>query len=382
MSDPDRWSDSRLVEKSTTEKLSPSGRYRLVIRSYDQGSGCWRYTRGTVYRVSDGELVCDIKRNYSTFHHSIVTKNGEEWLITGRKYMGQTLVNLDTAQEYESNEGGFCWSSHTLSPDGNTLIVDGCFWAAPYEIKLFDFTDPSKGWEEVPITTLAEYEKHGDDPETVAWHPLPSDDLEPEFDEQGRLIAFESVDFFIPTAQREHDMSDEQIEAVGEEAYEDKANWRREVDVRSVLERRGRVFVIVEKWMSERRKEDRRRQAEWQKEDTARKLAWQASDPLWAELKARLENDPDLSLGDCWWVHPSQNDREKGEKNPAFFYPYVNSRNPVEKRRAQLKWGVLEGPLSAELWVYAKGSSSEIFERSSEGIQRAIETVRKHLKAS
>jgi hypothetical protein len=35
------------------EVLSPSGRYRLVIRSYRTAPGRWNYTRGTVTRVVD-----------------------------------------------------------------------------------------------------------------------------------------------------------------------------------------------------------------------------------------------------------------------------------------------------------------------------------------
>lgn len=83
------------------EIRSTSGRYRLVIRSYRTRPGCWNYTRGTVVRLSDGAEVCDIKRNYSVFHHSFIEKDGREFLITGRSYMSQTIVDLDRGIEYE-----------------------------------------------------------------------------------------------------------------------------------------------------------------------------------------------------------------------------------------------------------------------------------------
>lgn len=380
MPDPDRWSEERLDPKATTEEMSPSGKYRLVTRYYNQGKGYWSYSRGTVYRGD--ELVCDVKRNYSTFHHNFVTKNGQEWLITGRKYMGQTIVNLDTATEYENNDGSFCWSSARLSPDENMLVVEGCHWACPYEVKLFDFTDPSKGWEELPITTLEEYVKHGDDPEKVERKSISADETDPEFDEQGRIVTLDTAGIFIPTGQREDDMSDEDTDKFDESVYDDEANWRREADVRTVLERRGRVVLIAEQWLSERRKEANRKRAEWTAMDNARKKEWQANDPLWAELHRLLENDPDLRVGSYWWVHPSRNDIDGGEKNPAFFYPYIDAKDPNIDRRAQLKWGVIEGSLSAELWLRGRGSSSEKFERSPDGVQRAIEAVRQHLKGS
>ena len=63
------------------EALTPSGRFKLLRRYYSTKKGCWNYSRGTVYDLKDNE-ICDVKRNYSTFHHSFVNKNGHEWLIT------------------------------------------------------------------------------------------------------------------------------------------------------------------------------------------------------------------------------------------------------------------------------------------------------------
>jgi len=132
--------------RNTTEVLSPSKRYKLVITDYFTKEGCWNYTRGQVYRVSDNGLIADIKRNYSGFDHSFQTKDSQEYLITGRSYMGQTIVNLDEGWEvstpgpYEGTE--FCWIMHYLSQDGTTLAVEGCYWACSYEIAFFDFTDP------------------------------------------------------------------------------------------------------------------------------------------------------------------------------------------------------------------------------------------------
>jgi hypothetical protein len=37
---------------------------------------------------------------------------------------------------------GFCWAAHYPSPCGRWLFVDGCVWAAPYELVLFDFGAP------------------------------------------------------------------------------------------------------------------------------------------------------------------------------------------------------------------------------------------------
>lgn len=167
---------------------SPSGRFKLLIRYYDTKKGCWMFSRGTIYRKSDGVEVCDIKRNYGVFNHSFVEKDGQEWLITGRSYMSQTIINLDTGQEYEPkgdqfDSMAFCWSSHKLSPDGNILVVEGCHWAAPYEFRFFDFSDPSKGWKELEM-----------DKESY----IPADHKWPEWLDNNTVICYESEEFYLP----------------------------------------------------------------------------------------------------------------------------------------------------------------------------------------
>ena len=57
-------------EDKSLEKIvtSPSGKYKLTIKSYKTSNGernTWGYTRGIINRTSDGKLICDIKRNYS-----------------------------------------------------------------------------------------------------------------------------------------------------------------------------------------------------------------------------------------------------------------------------------------------------------------------------
>ncbi len=148
--------DDANLQGEPSQVTSPSGRYRLTIRTYRTGPHTWSYARGTVVRIADGTQVCDIKRNLGEFHHSFVTKDACEYLITGRSYMSQTIVNLDHAVETEPvadhyDGAAFCWAACYLSPNGNTLAVDGCIWACPYEVRFFDFSDPTRGWPALPI---------------------------------------------------------------------------------------------------------------------------------------------------------------------------------------------------------------------------------------
>jgi hypothetical protein len=144
----DFYKDENEQEKYRRESTSPSGTYKLVIRMYGTREGCWNYTRGTVYK--DDQEIADVQRNYSQFPFSWIEghKNGHDYLVCGEDYQGQTVVELDTGKRVdylppEAEKGhGFCWAGHEPSPDGTLLGVAGCYWACPYEARVYDFTDP------------------------------------------------------------------------------------------------------------------------------------------------------------------------------------------------------------------------------------------------
>jgi hypothetical protein len=37
---------------------------------------------------------------------------------------------------------GFCWSKAVSSPDSSLLAVDGCYWSSPFEISVYEFSNP------------------------------------------------------------------------------------------------------------------------------------------------------------------------------------------------------------------------------------------------
>ena len=372
--------DKNELKGKRKEELSPSGRFKLDIRYYKTRAGAWDYSRGIVKRMSDGAEICDIKRNYSTFHHSFVTKADQEWLITGRSYMSQTIVNLDTGEEFEPKgthfDGyGFCWAQHYLSPDGNTLVVNGCHWACPYEFKFFDFSDPSKGWPELPLVKREEFEKYKDNLEDAEHTYIYQDEEEPKFNDDGTITAYETTSVFIPNGKREDDISEEECDAIGDEAYDDEFNWRREVEVIYTLRRVGDVLVIEDVWQSIWKQEQTRKREEWEAQDKAQKLEWMSTDPIYIALEKLLQNDPDLEFGDLWWCGSSVKARKEGEKNTWFFYPYIRSKH--EKKSAQLRWGTVEGPIDVEL---RHGRRAQTFDRSEIGLKQAIEAIREGLR--
>jgi hypothetical protein len=152
---------ANLIAESQREDSSPLGQFRLTIARYHSKPGAWNVSRGVVTRVGDGAVIADIKRNYGAFWHAWVSHpDGNEYLLCGENYQGYTLINLtqETIVSYlppEARKGfGFCWAAVYPSPGGRTLAVDGCVWAAPYELRLYDFTDPMV----LPFPELARFE--------------------------------------------------------------------------------------------------------------------------------------------------------------------------------------------------------------------------------
>jgi hypothetical protein len=139
------------------EHQSPSGRYRLVVTPYDTGKGYIGYTQGCVFEGD--RLIAEIRRNYSAFPFAWVESHavtGGDYLIGGEDYQGQSVVDLRSGEvrhslPEEAHDGvGFCWAQIHPSPSGRLLAVDGCYWACPYEVVFYDFSDPmNMPWIEI-----------------------------------------------------------------------------------------------------------------------------------------------------------------------------------------------------------------------------------------
>lgn len=148
-------------------KVIKAGDYTLTIDAFSTTKGGWAYTRGI---VSKGDIIiAEIYRNYSSFWHSFTLEHpdGHDYLLCGENYQGQTIIQLDTGKRKDylenlANVGiGFCWAGADVSPDKTKLLVDGCYWAAPYEWVVYDFSSPMN----LPYKQLARddlIDKHGE----------------------------------------------------------------------------------------------------------------------------------------------------------------------------------------------------------------------------
>lgn len=364
------FTDDRLVDRPPTLHPSPSGRFRLEVRAYTTREGCWCYSRGTVIRVADGAVVADIRRNHSTFHHSFVIKDGREFLVAGRSYMGQTLVDLERAQEwndpkhpdgYDGTE--FCWTASMPSPDGRTLLVDGCHWACPYEYRFYDLTDPARGWPALPI--------RGVEGEEGGW--LPADDgRPPEVRDDGTIVCFETVRWFLPLQRASDEIGREERATIDDAQWEDPASWETVVDRRVVLVREPDHMRITEDWRRDDRLRRDREQAERDAVESAMHDEWIRRSTTLASLRTALAAH---YLGSSLWISTPVG--ENAGKPGSFTLHVETGRAGVT---ASVTFGVDEGPLALSLGGPGAARSSLELVRDEAGTREAAAAIKRWLE--
>jgi hypothetical protein len=277
--------------------------------------------------------------------------------------MGQTIVNLDTGEEYNDSQwkngkyqgSEFCWAAHYLSPDGNTLAVDGCHWACPYEIKFYDFTDPSKGWPELELE--GDYVDTGGEKES-GWN------------EDGTFSAFRSTRVYKPLGKREWEIEEDEIP---DEEYDNDDNWEDVDDVRSLYKRYENRMTLVEKYESEEEIQRQKNQAESDQKFDAWQKVFYKEDPLYTIMLSEIERLK-LNAEDYNGFRHLYNDESREISRR------VCSKFGKKKLTADLRWGAKEGPIKLDLFENGKSLKEKPeFAHSPSAMKEAFQYIESRL---
>jgi hypothetical protein len=143
------------VPGSEEVRHSPDGRFRLVVTNYRTRPNCIGFARGELF---EGERkLLHVDRNIVGFPSAWVKHpaNGHTYLLCGEDYQGQTVVDCDTGEKVDhvpnaaAKGFGFCWAAIHPNPAAPPLLaVEGCVWAAPYDV-LFVRLHPDGHLEEL-----------------------------------------------------------------------------------------------------------------------------------------------------------------------------------------------------------------------------------------
>ena len=335
---------TRVGEERVTK--SPSGKYELRVTSHKTGANTWEYSKGRVYR--DGALIAEICRNYHAFPHLFVEGHPKgDFLICGEDYQGQTVVDLVTGQRRKlmsdgsDNGWGFCWAAYRYDPATNIVIVDGCHWAAPYEFRFFDFSDPMSGWPEL--------------------------DFDDDFEEgcvysDGQWPVIEAGLIRCYVTREEDDDEEEGVEPA------------RETRTITTFRREGNQLKFVEEWVSEEEKVRRKKNQEARERYEAWEKNFKACDALYLTYKSRVqEAKTQLKVSD-WESHGITHDGWCSDfklKETRWCRRLNDSGG--KGCTLDLEWAVETGPIKLVIWKNGKHSKDMFFEHSVAGMNRAFD---------
>jgi hypothetical protein len=282
--------------------------------------------------------------------------------------MGQTIVDLERAQAwndplwpdgYEGSE--FCWAASMLSPDGRTLLVDGCIWACPYEYRFYDLTDPAQGWPALPIR----------DAQGEATYLEAEDRRPPELRDDGTIACFETGRVFTPLGRREDEIGKDERAAIDPAQWSGRANWETVVDRRVVLVREPDHMRIVEDWRSDDRLRRDREQAERDAVENAMHDEWIRRCTVLAPVRAAL--DEHYLEHSLWITTPVGANAGK----PGSFTLHVKTGRSGET--AYVSLGVDEGAVVVEL---GRGTEQQHLElsRDEAGAREAAAAIKRWIE--
>lgn len=141
---------NNIVKGFEKEFTSESGKYKIVLTMHSVREQGWNYSRAEVYLGNN--MIVFVERNYPQFPFYILENHpdGHDYLFCGADYQAQTVIRLDTGErkDYRKEKAmkagwSFCWGSiGPASPSKTKLMVCGCYWACPYEHRVYDISNP------------------------------------------------------------------------------------------------------------------------------------------------------------------------------------------------------------------------------------------------
>ena len=174
--------------------VSPCNNYSLTIYKYQTAPNCWGFLNIIVKSLITNQVITEVKRNYSNFYYYFYNN----YLIIGEDYQGYSIINLvsQTVNIYFPDEGykgfGFCWSN-IVGIYNNKLIVEGCYWACPYECVIYDITNI----EQLPLQEIDRFDCEG-------WATL----------EDNKLVFKDEKDYRLSDNKSFDDLTNEEIKEI------------------------------------------------------------------------------------------------------------------------------------------------------------------------
>lgn len=147
--------------------------YRVLKHNYKHATQERVWGSSVIEIYKDGKPLCEFVRNYPSFHAIFAEQNGVDFIITSGDYQCITIVNLNTGEiksyvDVDDKKLGCGFCPIYFDWDEDTLYVEGCVWACPYETMIareIDLLNPIDAFNNADWTCDDDddYEEEDDD---------------------------------------------------------------------------------------------------------------------------------------------------------------------------------------------------------------------------
>jgi hypothetical protein len=144
------WSQGTDVEE-LWRQVSPCGQFEMAYLVCQTQAIPWPEAGVCeITRLADNQIVARLFRDHHTPPQYVwLSRNPGPILIWASTYCyGYEVVDFGRHELHhiEENPGeDFIWTGVSLSPDQQLLAIEGCYWACPYQIRILDVRECSRG---------------------------------------------------------------------------------------------------------------------------------------------------------------------------------------------------------------------------------------------
>lgn len=161
---------NNLINGSKSNSLSLSEKYKLETEEYQQTKpeANWIVTLAKVFDRNHEKPLFEFFADNDHFFYEWLIKDGTEYLVCAETLCGgQTIIDVHRGmmESFCPREDGFIWTDFYISPNGGKLAIIGCFWACPYEIKIYDFESPLA----LPLPEIETIPISSKDEDSIKW---------------------------------------------------------------------------------------------------------------------------------------------------------------------------------------------------------------------
>jgi len=138
--------ENAMVPGTEEISYSPDNKYYFKANAYLQSDPkrSWRVSKIEIYENGSNEKIFEFIRNYDTIFHGWLNVDDHCYLLLSEDLEGKSIYDLDNRKiySYAVEDEQFIWASYYPSPDSKRLAIDGCYWACPSEIRIYDTSNP------------------------------------------------------------------------------------------------------------------------------------------------------------------------------------------------------------------------------------------------